>query len=126
MKYKVLYWDEIVAHADILATYKKQFDQLLSGDYKAAGLDLKKSQGHRVWSVRVNGADRLLFTVKKDMDTAGRAYLVFLEVVREHDYAKARYMQPQVLKKFMENKAQSTLETARFAQGFFLMMVPAS
>lgn len=95
---KVYFWQGILGHAPDLHRYSETISKLLRGEYKAAGLDLKKIAGCRVYSARVNDTHRLLFTTIK---VGNKSCLLLLEVVLNHDYQKSRFLNPPVLKKFL-------------------------
>nr|HAT8712633.1 hypothetical protein [Legionella jordanis] len=101
---KVYYWQGIIGDASRFAPYHEIINKLVQGNYKSADLDLKKLQGYRVYSVRVNKSDRLIFTtVNKD----GQSFLVLLDVVLNHDYNKCPFLKPAVLKNYLEKNAET-------------------
>ncbi|MEO8400700.1 MAG: hypothetical protein ABI597_02740 [Gammaproteobacteria bacterium] len=95
---KVYFWQGILGHAPDIHRYSETINKLLRGEYKAAGLDLKKMAGCRIYSARVNDTHRLLFTTIK---VGNKSCLLLLEVVLNHDYQKSRFLKPSVLKKFL-------------------------
>lgn len=96
---KLYYWQGVLGDKDTLSAYNKTIEKLLSGDYKAADLDLKNLKGCRIYSVRVNDTDRLLFST---IEIGGKRYLLLLDVVLNHKYEKSRFFDPQVLKKYLK------------------------
>lgn len=99
----IVYWDGIVANKELAEEYKLLFETILEGNYKEADLDLKKLPHHRVYSVRVNKYDRLLFTTVKSQDN--RSYLLLLGEVKNHDYHKSPFLKPSVLAAFLDKNA---------------------
>lgn len=96
---KIFYWQGILADPDVLSTYSEIFEKLISGNYKSANLDLKKLNHCRIYSARINDTDRLLFTT---ITINKKPFLLFLDVILNHDYEKSRFFKPQVLKKFLQ------------------------
>ncbi|KTD13363.1 hypothetical protein [Legionella jamestowniensis] len=101
-KIKVYYWQGILGDADLFAPYQATINKLIQGNYKAADLDLKQLDGHRVYSVRVNKSDRLIFTT---FEKEGKSYLLLLDVVLNHDYRKCAFFNPSVLKNYLVKNA---------------------
>lgn len=101
-KVKVYYWQGILGDAELFAPYQATISKLVQGDYKAADLDLKQLDGHRVYSVRVNKSDRLIFTTFEKDD---KSYLLLLDVVLNHDYRKCPFFNPSVLKNYLMKNA---------------------
>ena len=94
---KIYYWNGILDPNNLGAYYDAILNKLIDGDY--AGLSLEKLEGHNVFSVRVNKKDRLLFTT---INIHGDPYLMLLDEVLNHDYAKSRFLKPAVLKHYLE------------------------
>ena len=88
---------------------------MLSGDYQAADLDLKKLARHRVYTVRVNRSDRLLFTT---VTIKGQPYLLLLEVIFNHDYQKSRFLKSYVLKQYLDTNIEALEETIISEESF--------
>nr|HAT8713325.1 DUF2075 domain-containing protein [Legionella jordanis] len=110
LKEKIFYWQGILGDKELLSTYEDTINKLLTGNYQAADLDLKKLSGHRVYSIRVNSSDRLLFTtITKDSNS----YLLLLEVIKNHDYQKSRFLKSSVLSHYLETHAQALCEQIR-------------
>ena len=100
-KVKVYYWQGIIVDDLIFAEYQNILEKLIGGDYQAADLDLKKLNGYRVYTARINHSDRLLFTT---LEKDGKSYLVVIDVIKNHDYQKASYLNPQVLRAYLERQ----------------------
>ncbi|CEK11527.1 DNA/RNA helicase domain-containing protein [Legionella hackeliae] len=101
-KAKVYYWQGILGDAELFAPYYETISKLVKGNYKAADLDLKQLDGYRVYSVRINKSDRLIFTTfEKD----GDSYLLLLDVVLNHDYRKCPFFNRSVLKNYLVKNA---------------------
>lgn len=67
--------------------YERVLDQLRRGDFRSA--EVRKLRGSGLYRARLDERDRLLFSIGEH---GGRSYLLVLEVVRNHDYAKARFL----------------------------------
>ena len=66
---------------------ERVIEQLRAGDFRSA--EVKKLRNAAVYRARLDDKNRLLF---KFGEHAGRTVLLVLEVVHNHDYAKARFM----------------------------------
>ena len=93
----VFYWNGIIDPKGVATSYENTLKKLLDGDYQ--GLNLEKLVGHNVHSVRLNDCDRLLITT---ITVQGKPYLMVLDVVLNHDYAKSRFLKPGVLKNYLD------------------------
>ncbi len=67
--------------------YEKTLEQLKGGDFRSA--EVKKLKDAGIYRAKLDDKNRLLFQLAEN---AGRKYLLVLEVVRNHDYAKARFL----------------------------------
>ena len=67
--------------------YQKVLEQLRQGDFRSA--EVKKLRGSGLYRAKLDDSNRLLF---KLAEHRGRPWLLILEVVRNHDYAKARFL----------------------------------
>ena len=94
---KIYYWNGIVDPRGLSSDYESILNKIIEGNYN--GLDLEKLSGHHVFSVRVNRSNRLLFTTIRVND---KPYLMLLDEVLNHDYAKSRFLKPEVLKYYLE------------------------
>lgn len=94
---KILYWNGILDPDNLASCYADIIQKMIAGDYES--LHLKKLAGHNVYSVRINKSDRLLFTT---IVVKGLPYLILLDEVLNHDYAKSRFLKPSVLKNYLE------------------------
>ncbi|MDP1602172.1 MAG: AAA family ATPase [Legionella sp.] len=102
----IFFWDGAIGDKEIIAKYGDVIEKLFIGDHKS--IHLEKLRNHNVYSVRLNKADRLLFTTHKVGD---KSYLLILDVVLEHNYPKSRFLgSPSVLKNFMIAKEEALLE----------------
>ncbi len=61
--------------------------QLSKGDFKSA--DVRKMVNTGYYRARLNIKDRLLFVIAAYND---KKYLLLLEVIEHHDYAKSRFL----------------------------------
>jgi hypothetical protein len=67
--------------------YDKVLDQLRQGDFRSA--EVKKLRGSGLYRAKLDDKNRLLFNLAAH---GGRTWLLILEVVRNHDYARARFL----------------------------------
>jgi hypothetical protein len=71
---------------------EKQFNKVISflqrGDFKSA--DVKKLKPSKYFRAKLDIANRLLFKI---INYKQQAYILILEVIRNHDYAKSRFLQ---------------------------------
>lgn len=67
--------------------YDKVLKQLVAGDFKSA--DVRKMTNSGYYRARLNIKDRLLFTFASYHQ---KKYLLLLEVIENHDYAKSRFL----------------------------------
>ena len=90
---KVYYWRDIIGNSDQFHPYHDKIQQLLSGDHKALSLEkLSGSPRQPIYSIRLNLADRLLFTTFQ-------GNICLLEILIGHTYDKSRFLNnPQRLK----------------------------
>ena len=100
-KSKVYYWHGIVGDQSIVDQCPELINQLLSGDYEGADLDIKHAGGNnKIYSAKINDAKRLLFTT---IEEDGKSYILLLETTGEsHKYRKARCMDDKVLRDLLE------------------------
>ncbi|MBA2711869.1 MAG: hypothetical protein H0U57_14925 [Tatlockia sp.] len=94
---KIFFWDGLFDPNDLAQHYEPIVEKLLEGNYQ--GLDLEKLDGYNVYSVRVNSSDRLLFTT---ITVNHMPYLLLLDEVLNHDYAKSRFLKRGVLKNYLD------------------------
>ncbi len=86
----------------IYQDYQDKINALLRGETKCLHLDLKRTdKSSRIYSIRLNDRDRLLFTTIKDK-LSGRPSLLILELIKNHDYQKSRFLKHSVLKQFLQ------------------------
>lgn len=105
MKTKICYWDGIVGAEALIKKHLPTFQKLQHGQYKEADLDLKKLACHRVYSVRTNDADRLLFTTVIGLNS--KPYLLLLGEVENHRYDKSPFLQAGNLNAFLNKNAEA-------------------
>ena len=98
MSKKIYYWKGCINETNFSA-YETTIHKLLSGDYQSADLDLKVLKQHRVWTVRINNSDRLLFTTIK---VQGDPQILILDVIENHDYQKSLYFRRKTSKQLFE------------------------
>lgn len=102
---KIFYWQGILDPQNLASDYGKTIKQLAEGNYQS--LNLEKLRGHNVYSVRINNCNRLLFTTIIVND---KPWLMLLDEVLNHDYAKSRFLKPAVLKHYLELHGQPISE----------------
>ncbi len=83
---------EALIYNDIVfGKIKKQFDKvtesLRNGDFKSA--DAKKMPNNGFFRAKLDDTNRLLFKIGK---YDGKKYLLFLEIIFNHDYANSRFL----------------------------------
>lgn len=100
------YWHGVIVNEDIFAKYYKTLEKILSGQYKSADLDLKKLPGFKIYTIRINRRDRLVFTTRKHQ---GKSYLELIDVITNHEYEKSSCFQPAVLRRLLERNEEETL-----------------
>ena len=108
---RILYWRgyvnaniELINNEDVEETVNK----IVLGEYQA--VNLEKLHGHSIYSARINKSDRLLFTTTKDHNGS---HMVLLDVVRNHDYHKSKFLKTNVLSNFLEKNAQEISQAIR-------------
>ena len=67
--------------------YDKIIDQLRKGDFRSA--DVKKLKNAGIYRAKLDDKNRLLFKIA---EYGGKPHVLVLEVVRNHDYGKARFL----------------------------------
>ena len=89
-KRTILYFEGIYHRLEeIPQDVKNTLTKILQGEYAAVTL---KSIGSSLYSARVNDADRLIFTIYENK-------LLLLEIIRQHAYQKAKFVNPQAEKR---------------------------
>jgi superfamily I DNA/RNA helicase len=73
-------------------TFPKTLQQLQSGDFK--GADVRKMQGTGYYRARLDIRDRLLFSF---VTYEAKKYILLLEVIKEHNYARSRFLRGAVV-----------------------------
>lgn len=69
------------------ARYERVLEQLRRGDFRSA--EVKKLENADLYRAKLDDKNRLLFKLGQH---GGRAVLLVLEVVHNHDYGKARFL----------------------------------
>ncbi len=86
MAYSVLYHNELNIKS-IEKTYPKTLHQLQNGDFKSA--DVRKMGDTSYYRARLDIRDRLLFSL---ILFKGQKYILLLEVIKDHNYARSRFL----------------------------------
>lgn len=119
---KIFYWNNIY-NKRLIEQHSEILEKLQAGHFKSADLDLKKSvSGEKLYTVRLNDADRLLFTTIQDAN--GQPAIMLLEEVKNHDYQKSRFLKPAVLSAFLKNKAPAIIAQENFDERSFEVCDP--
>ncbi len=102
-----------VGDASLVETHAATIHELIHGTY-ATG-DLERLQGHRdVYSYRVTGSGRLLFTT---IGVGGERCLLLLEYLPTHDYHKSRFLRSGVLQRYLLAQGEAMVgEALEFAR----------
>ena len=85
--YPILYYNNL-NYTGLETKFYKVIESLERGDFKSA--DVKKLKSTAYFAARLDITNRLLF---KPVTYQGRYYLLILEVIRNHDYRKSRFLQ---------------------------------
>lgn len=81
--------------AGVSAPYRRAVDAIRRGDFAAAQVKKLTGFGHgRYYRARLGDADRLLFTLVRSGE---RVCALMLEVIRNHDYDKSRFLRGAVI-----------------------------
>jgi hypothetical protein len=87
----ILYYNQLDSKS-VHKNFEKVVEQLSNGDFKSA--DVRKMTNTGYYRARLNIKDRLLFTLASYNE---KKYLVLLEVIQHHDYAKSRFLRGALL-----------------------------
>jgi len=82
----ILFYNQL-DRKSVQKNFDKVLQQLSRGDFKSA--DVRKMSNTGYYRARLNIKDRLLFAVVSASD---KKYLLLLEVIQHHDYAKSRFL----------------------------------
>src|SRR3982750_3286471 len=82
----ILFYNQLDSKS-VQKSYDKVLTQLKNGDFKSA--DVRKMTNTGFYRARLNIKDRLLFTF---VAYNGKKYLLLLEVILNHEYAKSRFL----------------------------------
>lgn len=96
---RIFYWSGVSqAKLSSFSAHQDKINRLLRGDTKSSDLDLKKHRDYPLYTIRLNRADRLLFTT---IEKEGKPYILLLEVIANHDYQKSRFLKSGVLRDYL-------------------------
>lgn len=87
----ILYYNQLDSKS-VEKNFDKVLAQLSRGDFKSA--DVRKMTNNGYYRAKLNIKDRLLFTLASYNE---KKYLVLLEVITHHDYAKSRFLRGALL-----------------------------
>ncbi len=82
----ILFYNELDSKS-VQKNFNKVLQQLSSGDFKSA--DVRKMGNTGYYRARLSIKDRLLFSIASYQQ---KKYLLLLEVIQHHDYAKSRFL----------------------------------
>jgi len=82
----ILFYNQLDSKS-VQKNFDKVLEQLSKGDFKSA--DVRKMTNAGYYRARLNIKDRLLFTFAAYNK---KKYLLLLEVIQHHDYAKSRFL----------------------------------
>ena len=82
----ILFYNELDSKS-VQKSFDKVIQQLSKCDFKSA--DVRKMTSSGYYRARLNIKDRLLFTFASYNQ---KKYLLLLEVIQNHDYAKSRFL----------------------------------
>ncbi|MEO6720647.1 MAG: UvrD-helicase domain-containing protein [Ferruginibacter sp.] len=82
----ILFYNQLDSK-NVQKNFDKVLQQLSEGDFKSA--DVRKMTSTGYYRARLNIKDRLLFTI---VFYNQKKYLLLLEVIQHHDYAKSRFL----------------------------------
>lgn len=91
MAYDLLYHNEL-DFKSLENSFHKTIRQLQDADFKSA--DVRKMGSTGFYRARLNIKDRLLFAPVK---YAGKTYLLLLELIKDHNYARSRFLRGALL-----------------------------
>ena len=106
-------WKDVIASAEISRKYPQALEKLRSGEYRAADLDLKVKSHPRVYGIKINEKERLLFTT---ITVDGVAYAFVLEALLDHNYDTCKSMQKGAVKNMLNNKKTQEIIAEYFLQ----------
>ena len=86
MNYDILYYSDL-NYNGLKAKFDKTIKLLHSGDFKSA--EVKKLKPSNYLRAKLDDSNRLLFAPLKHQN---KTYLVILEVIRNHEYEKSRFL----------------------------------
>src|SRR6266498_1142253 len=87
----IIYYNQLDSKG-VKKNFDKVLEQLSKGDFRSA--DVRKMTNNGYYRARLNIEDRLLFTLASYNE---KKYLVLLEVIQHHDYAKSRFLRGALL-----------------------------
>lgn len=103
---KIVYCDKQFNDPEKKSRVDQAMQKWRSGEHH--GLNFEKLRHHQLWSLRVSLTDRVLLTKQF---IQGEVCWILLSYIEHHRYDASPFMQPQVLKTFLENH-QSAIENS--------------
>lgn len=103
MPYPFYYLRGAVGEEGLLTEQQTAISSLLQGNYSTHNLEKLKGH-HNVYSLRLSGEARLLFTI---ISLEGTSYLLMLDYLPTHDYHKSRFLKSGVLQNYIEKVSVS-------------------
>lgn len=100
--YNILYLNNL-DHSNIENKFSKVINFLSEGNFKAA--QVKKLSPTKYYRAKLDHTNRILFTPIKNK---GKKYLLILDIIRNHDYSKSRFLRGVVPD--IENETSETFD----------------
>lgn len=94
---KVLFWQGAIGHEGLLASQQDVIYKLLHNPTHS-GLHLEQLGNGHIFSARISGKSRLIFT---SYVVNGRSYLLVLDLLPNHEYDKCKFLQRKVMRDYL-------------------------
>ena len=106
---KIFFWKGVIVPPDIEDRCSEELKQLSLGHYKSLALEKLAVPGEKIYSIRVNRADRLILTEHDGI-------LIVLQYVDNHAYDKSKFLEKGGLRRYLTSKRANLDEV--IAAGF--------
>lgn len=107
---KIFYWQQALISKKLdafQAVIKGVIDQLMQGNYASASLEKLKAGDKKLYSARINGKARVIFS---SITHEGQSALLVLDVLENHEYNDCRFLENQYLKRFLGDLSAEDVE----------------
>lgn len=94
---KIFFWKGVIVPPDIEARCGEELKQLSLGQYKSLALEKLAVSGEKIYSIRVNRADRLILAEHEGI-------LIVLQYVDNHAYDKSKFLEKGGLRRYLTSK----------------------